>query len=47
VVEIIKKQQGNDMNSIVIIEDHPVMRKGLASYFAETGRWHLMIIPTS
>jgi DNA-binding NarL/FixJ family response regulator len=27
------------MNSIIIVEDHPVMRKGLASWFAGTGRW--------
>jgi NarL family two-component system response regulator LiaR len=30
------------MNSIVIIEDHPVMRKGLAGYFAGTGRWQML-----
>jgi NarL family two-component system response regulator LiaR len=30
------------MNSIVIIEDHPVMRKGLAAYFAGTGRWQVL-----
>jgi DNA-binding NarL/FixJ family response regulator len=29
------------MNSIVIIEDHPVMRRGLADFFAATGRWEL------
>ncbi|GBU28172.1 DNA-binding response regulator [Treponema sp. R8-4-B8] len=27
---------------IVIVEDHPVMREGLASYFNGTGRWHVM-----
>ena len=27
------------MNSIFIVEDHPVMRKGLAVWFAGTGRW--------
>jgi len=27
---------------IVIVEDHPVMREGLASYFAGTGRWRVM-----
>jgi NarL family two-component system response regulator LiaR len=32
----------NTANRIVIIEDHPVMRKGLASYFAGTGRWRVM-----
>jgi DNA-binding NarL/FixJ family response regulator len=26
---------------IVIIEDHPVMREGLASWFAGTGRWEV------
>jgi DNA-binding NarL/FixJ family response regulator len=30
------------MNSIVIIEDHPVMRKGLASWFAGTGHWQIL-----
>jgi DNA-binding NarL/FixJ family response regulator len=30
------------MNSIVIIEDHPVMRKGLAAWFAGTGRWQIL-----
>ncbi|GHV25176.1 DNA-binding response regulator [Spirochaetia bacterium] len=30
------------MNSIVIIEDHPVMRKGLAAWFAGTGRWQVL-----
>ena len=29
------------MNTIVIIEDHPVMRKGLAAWFAGTGRWQI------
>ncbi|GHT92723.1 DNA-binding response regulator [Spirochaetia bacterium] len=29
------------MNSIVIVEDHPVMRKGLAAWFAGTGRWRI------
>ncbi|MCL2759696.1 MAG: response regulator transcription factor [Treponema sp.] len=29
------------MQRIVIVEDHPVMRKGLAAYFNETGRWHV------
>jgi NarL family two-component system response regulator LiaR len=27
---------------IVIIEDHPLMRKGLAAYFTGTGRWNVM-----
>jgi DNA-binding NarL/FixJ family response regulator len=30
------------MNSIIIIEDHPVMRKGLAAWFAGTGRWQVL-----
>jgi DNA-binding NarL/FixJ family response regulator len=30
------------MNSIIIVEDHPVMRKGLASWFAGTGRWQIL-----
>ena len=29
------------MHSIVIIEDHPVMLRGLADFFAATGRWEL------
>jgi len=27
------------MKSIIIVEDHPLMQKGLFSYFAGTGRW--------
>ncbi|MDR0585454.1 MAG: response regulator transcription factor [Treponema sp.] len=30
------------MNSIVILEDHPVMRKGLAAWLAGTGRWQIL-----
>ena len=30
------------MNSIVILEDHPVMRKGLAAWFAGTGRLQIL-----
>jgi DNA-binding NarL/FixJ family response regulator len=30
------------MRSIVIVEDHPIMREGLASFFAETGRWQVL-----
>ncbi|AEF80852.1 LuxR C-terminal-related transcriptional regulator [Leadbettera azotonutricia] len=30
------------MNSIVILEDHPVMRKGLAAWFAGTGHWQVL-----
>lgn len=30
------------MNSILIVEDHPVMRKGLAAWFAGTGRWKVL-----
>jgi NarL family two-component system response regulator LiaR len=35
------------MYSIFIIEDHPVMRKGLASHFAATGRWQVLGIASS
>jgi len=28
--------------AMVIIEDHPVMRKGLTCYFNETGRWRVI-----
>jgi DNA-binding NarL/FixJ family response regulator len=28
-----------DKYSIIIIEDHPLVREGLASYFAGTGQW--------
>jgi DNA-binding NarL/FixJ family response regulator len=28
-------------HSIIIIEDHPVVREGLASYFAGTGHWEV------
>jgi DNA-binding NarL/FixJ family response regulator len=27
---------------LIIVEDHPVMRNGLASYFTATGRWQVM-----
>jgi DNA-binding NarL/FixJ family response regulator len=30
------------MHSIVIIEDHPVMRRGLAGFFAGSGRWQVL-----
>ena len=30
-----------DKHSIIIIEDHPFMREGLASYFTGTGRWEV------
>jgi DNA-binding NarL/FixJ family response regulator len=28
--------------NLVIVEDHPVMRKGLAAWFEETGRWKVL-----
>ncbi|MDR0473204.1 MAG: response regulator transcription factor [Treponema sp.] len=31
----------NGKISIVIVEDHPVMRNGLAAYFRDTGRWEV------
>ena len=31
----------NDKTSMIIIEDHPVMRKGLADWFQKTGRWNV------
>jgi DNA-binding NarL/FixJ family response regulator len=31
--------QSGDTYSIIIIEDHPLVREGLASYFDKTGRW--------
>jgi DNA-binding NarL/FixJ family response regulator len=30
------------MRTIAIIEDHPIMRKGLADYFEGTGRWRVL-----
>jgi len=30
------------MKKILIVEDHPIMRKGLISYFSETGRWQVL-----
>jgi NarL family two-component system response regulator LiaR len=30
------------MPGVVIIEDHPLMRNGLAAYFAGTGRWRVL-----
>jgi DNA-binding NarL/FixJ family response regulator len=35
------EKQGILNPRIIIIEDHPVMRKGLADYFAGTGRWQV------
>ena len=32
----------NENPGIVIIEDHPVMREGLAAWFMGTGRWSVM-----
>jgi DNA-binding NarL/FixJ family response regulator len=43
---VIEKQRtlvpGIIIPKIIIVEDHPVMRKGLADYFAGTGRWQVM-----
>ena len=30
------------MHSVVIVEDHPVMRKGLEAWFSGTGRWQVL-----
>ena len=30
-----------ELPGIMIVEDHPVMREGLAKYFADTGRWRI------
>ena len=35
------EKQGSLLPRIIIVEDHPVMRKGLADYFAGTGRWQV------
>jgi NarL family two-component system response regulator LiaR len=32
----------SEIKRIVIIEDHPLVREGLAAYFADTGRWQVM-----
>jgi NarL family two-component system response regulator LiaR len=32
---------GTEKTSIVIIEDHPVVRNGLAAYFRDTDRWEV------
>jgi len=29
------------MKSLIIIEDHPIMRSGLAAFFESTGRWQV------
>jgi DNA-binding NarL/FixJ family response regulator len=31
-----------EIPKIIIVEDHPIMREGLANYFNETGRWQVM-----
>jgi len=31
----------NEKPSLLIIEDHPIMREGIASYFEKTGRWQV------
>ena len=37
----------NKEHSLVIIEDHPIMRNGLADYFSKTGRWRVAgTVPT-
>ncbi|AEF86356.1 two component transcriptional regulator, LuxR family [Treponema primitia ZAS-2] len=30
------------MNTLVLIDDHTMMRRGLASYFTQTGRWQVL-----
>jgi DNA-binding NarL/FixJ family response regulator len=37
-----KERKAEDTKNLVIVEDHPVMRKGLAAWFAETGRWKVL-----
>ena len=32
----------DNIPKIIIIEDHPIMREGLASYFLGTGRWQVL-----
>ena len=32
----------SDIKRIIIIEDHPLVREGLAAYFTDTGRWQVM-----
>jgi len=34
-------------HDIIIIEDHPVMRTGLVSFFSKTGRWNILGIAAS
>jgi len=31
----------SDKPGLIIIEDHPIMREGIASYFEKTGRWQV------
>jgi DNA-binding NarL/FixJ family response regulator len=31
-----------DITKLLIVEDHPVMRKSLAAWFTETGRWKVL-----
>lgn len=32
----------NELPEIMIVEDHPVMREGLANYFTDSGRWQVV-----
>jgi DNA-binding NarL/FixJ family response regulator len=36
------EHDAKDKKNIVIVEDHPVMRKSLAAWFTETGRWKVV-----
>jgi DNA-binding NarL/FixJ family response regulator len=36
------ERKAEGVKNLVIVEDHPVMRKGLAAWFAETGRWKVL-----
>ncbi|MCL2265049.1 MAG: response regulator transcription factor [Treponema sp.] len=31
-----------ELPSLMIVEDHPVMREGLVNYFTDTGRWRIV-----
>jgi DNA-binding NarL/FixJ family response regulator len=38
-----RESKTGDIKKLLIVEDHPVMRKSLAAWFTETGRWKVLV----